>query len=117
MIQHLPGPNKPTVRVLDKQSLATAGESTPHEMMVLVRPDYVVVAGDVETLRKFSQQLDAGSRGFASTEFGHRLQRSYANGLTMLAGVDLQRILRKAPIPPDKDQVLQQTGFADVQYL
>ena len=117
MIQHLPGPNKPAVRVLDKQSLATAVESTPHEMMVLVRPDYVVVAGDVETLRKFSQQLDSGTRAFASTEFAHRLQRSYANGLTMLAGVDLQRILRKAPIPPDKDQTLQQLGFADVKYL
>jgi hypothetical protein len=52
---------------------------------------------------------------FATTPFGQRPQRSYTRGAAVLAGADLQRILRQAPIPPQQNQVLQQTGFGDMQ--
>src|SRR6266498_85601 len=66
----LAGPNKPTLRVLDKQSLASATEGTSHEPVVLVRPDYVIAASDLETLRNFDRLLDSGTRDSASTAFG-----------------------------------------------
>ena len=110
------GAAKPPVRVLDKAGLASATETMPRGMTVLVRPDYVIAASDLKTLRDFDQQLDSGIHNFASTSFGQRLQQSYDGGVAVLAGADLQTILRHAPIPPQQSQVLQRTGFADVKY-
>ena len=109
--------SKPAVRVLDKAGLAAATENTPREMQVLVRSDYVIAAFDLETLHTFNRQLDTGAGDFATTPFGQRLQRSYNGGATVLAGADLKRILQQVPIPPQQNQVLQQTGIGDMNYL
>lgn len=108
--------SKPSVRVLDKSGLAAATESKPHQLTVLVRPDFVIAGPDLETVRNFSRQLDMGKREFASTDFGRRLQQGYAGGAAVLAGADLQTILRLAPLPTQQSQMLQQTGFADMKY-
>jgi hypothetical protein len=108
--------SKPTVRVLDKSGLAGATESIPRQFTVLVRPDFVIAAPDLETVRNFSRQLDLGKREFASKEFGQRLQQGYSGGVAVIAGADLQTILAQAPLPPQQGQILQQTGFADMKY-
>jgi hypothetical protein len=108
--------SKPTVRVLDKSGLAGATESTPRQFTVLVRPDFVIAAPDLETARNFSRQLDMGRREFASKEFGQRLQQGYSGGVAVIAGADLQTILSQAPLPPQQGQILQQTGFGDMKY-
>lgn len=108
--------SKPTVRVLDKSGLAGATESTPRQFTVLVRPDFVIAAPDLETARNFSRQLDVGKREFASLEFGQRLQQGYSGGVAVIAGADLQTILSQAPLPPQQGQILQQTGFGDMKY-
>jgi type II secretory pathway pseudopilin PulG len=108
--------SKPTVRVLDKSGLAGATESMPRQFTVLVRPDFVIAAPDLETVRNFSRQLDLGKREFASKEFGQRLQQGYSGGVAVIAGADLQTILAQAPLPPQQGQILQQTGFSDMKY-
>lgn len=108
--------SKPAVRVLDKSELLSATESTPRQLTVLVRPDFVIAGPDLETVRNFSRHLDTGKHEFVSTEFGERLQQSYKGGAAVIAGADLQTILSQAPIPPQQSQMLQQTGFADMKY-
>ena len=119
MIADLAGRSKPGVLVLDPQALAAA-ETKPAagDLLILVRPDFVVAALDLPTLRKFNSRLDQANRGFAATPFGHRVDQAYAGGVTMLAAADLQKLLSKVPQSSNADQMtLQRSGFSDMKFL
>jgi len=119
MITELAGKSKSSVHVLDQQELAAA-ETKPAagDLLVLVRPDFVVAALNLATLRKFNSRLEQGSRGFVATPFGHRVEQAYAAGVTMLAAADLQKLLSKVPQASNADQMtLQRSGFSDMKYL
>jgi len=48
------------VRVLDLQELATAKDTgLPQDLVVLVRPDFVLAAVDLATLRSFNRRGDS----------------------------------------------------------
>jgi len=119
VLKDLAAKSTPGVRVLDMQELAVAQDALPgQELLVLVRPDYVVAALDVDTLRSFNVRLDRANSEFVSTPFGQRVAQAYEDGVTIIAATDLQQILSK--LPADKKQdlgTLQRTGFADVKYL
>jgi type IV pilus assembly protein PilA len=116
---------KPGVRVLDAQELATAtdsgtaakGSSTAKELVVLVRPDYVVAALDLATLRSFSARLDGRSKEFASTLFAQRIVKEYESGVTVVAAADLQKLLKQIPAAAKANANFERSGFADVKYL
>ena len=119
MITELAGKSKSGVLVLDPQELVAA-ETKPAagDLLILVRPDFVVGALDLATLRKFNSRLDQASRGFVATPFGHRVDQAYAGGVTMLAAADVQKILSKVPRAPNTDQMtLQRSGFSDMKFL
>src|SRR5277367_5136 len=108
----------PSVRVLDEQELATAKEKAGvDDLIVLVRNDFVVASSDLATLRSFNAKLAKGSREFASTPFGERITKEYANGVTILAATDLHKIVSQISPSKDVQTSLQRTGFADVKYL
>ena len=111
--------SKPGVRVLDLQELAAAQDRPAgQDVLVLVRPDYVVAALDVATLRSFNTRLDRGSREFVSTAFGQRVAQAYEDGVTIVAATDLQQILSKIASGNKQDlATLQRTGFAEMKYL
>jgi type IV pilus assembly protein PilA len=113
------GNSPPQLRVFDPQQLAIAkDQGSTKEPIVLVRPDFVVVAFDLSTLRRFNAQLDKNGGNFISTPFGQRLEQAYQGGAGILAGVDLQKIISQFPQGHKKDQLLfQRTGFADLKYL
>jgi hypothetical protein len=119
MITELAGKSKPGVLVLDPQELAAAEtKPAPGDLLILVRPDFVVGALDLATLRKFNSRLDRASRGFVGTPFGHRVEQAYIGGATTLAAADLQKILSKVPQGAGPDQMtLQRSGFGDMKYL
>lgn len=119
MVNELAGKSKPGVRVLDPQELASAKDGRPaEELVLLVRPDFVVAGLNLATLRRFNARLDQGSRGFASTPFGQRVVLGYEGGVTMLAAADLHKILSQVPLGTQQDQAaFQRTGFADMKYL
>jgi hypothetical protein len=79
-------------RVLDASELAVAKDSPGPAVLVL--PDLLVAAGDLTTLRHFNEQLEHKNQVFLSTAFGQRLAQSYHEGLTGVAGADMQRVLR-----------------------
>lgn len=113
------GKSKPVVRVMDTQELALAPElSPPEELLVLVRPDFVVVANDLASLRNFSSRLDSRTVGFASTPFGQKVASSYEGGVTMLGALDVQTLLTQIPPGASQDRMLlERTGVADMKYI
>jgi type IV pilus assembly protein PilA len=120
-VNEIAGKPKPNIRVLDPQELAAAKDGAPvpaEQPVILVRPDYVVAALDLASLRKFNAQLDRGGRPFVATPFGQRVVRGYEGGVTVLAAADVHKILSLAP-PGNKQSELsfQRSGFADMKYL
>ncbi len=111
--------SKPGVRVLDLKELATAADKgATEELLVLVRPDFVVAATDVATLRSFNARIAQGRREFVTTPFGQRVLQEYRGGVTILSATDMQKILSQVPLgTKDAQQSLQRSGFADMKYL
>ena len=119
MLKDFAGKSEPTVRVLDVEELAVAKE-TPAAMQleILVRPDFVIGSRDLAPVRDFNSRLNARSRDFASTPYGQRLQQSYKGGTSIVAAVDLQKILKQVLSGSDKNRMtLQRSGFADMKYV
>ncbi len=118
MVEELAGKSKPALRVLSPQELAIAEDRRPaQELVVLVRPDFVVGALDLATLRSFNARLDRGSREFVSTPFGRRVVQAYEGGVTILAAADLHKILNQVPPGTKQNQMtFQRTGLADMKY-
>lgn len=117
IVQH-GGESGANVRVLDLPGLSAAKEKSPkQQLLVLVRPDFVVAADNLALLRSFSSKLDQHGQEFLSNPFGQRVSQEYQGGLTILAAVDLQRILAQSSPAPVQDATLQRSGFADMKYL
>jgi type II secretory pathway pseudopilin PulG len=107
-----------TIRVLDPHDLETAQTSTAQDLVVLVRPDFLIVASDLASLRDFSSRLTKASREFASTAFGQRVAKEYAHGVTLLAAADLKKVLKQLPLETKQSRAsFEQSGFADLNYL
>ncbi len=119
LIEQYGGEAKAGVHVMDPQKLATVlGTLKSGDLLVLVRPDFIIASEDLKLLRSFSAQLDKKSNaGLLSTPFGKRAAMEYQGGLTMLAAVDLQTILRKSPSSVKDDIGFKNSGFEDVKYF
>jgi hypothetical protein len=111
--------SKPSVRVLDPQELAKTEDPPSSETpVILVRPDFVVVALNVAALRSFSARLDHSSKTFASTAFGQRIAQAYDGGATVVGAADLHKFLQQIPTGTEQErETFERTGFADVNYL
>jgi len=119
MIGEVAGKSNSGVRVMNQQELgAMEGKPAAGDLLLLVRPDYIVGALDLVTLRKFNARLDAASRGFVATPFGHKVEQVYSGGVTTLAAADLQKILSQVPPGTNQDKLLfDRSGFAEMKYL
>jgi hypothetical protein len=115
----LGGKSKPDVRVFDPQEFTAMKEKPAGgELLLLVRPDFVVGALDLATLRKFNAQLDQTDNGFAATPFGQRIEQAYGDGVTTLAAADMQKIVSNVAQGAPQGQIpFQKSGFADMKYL
>lgn len=112
------GKAKPGVRVLNSQELAAAQPGAKNELLVLVRPDFVLAATDLATLRKFSSRVDdRHAREFAASPFGQRIQQEYNGGATLVAAADIHKLLAQAPVStPQAHAALDRSGFAEMKY-
>jgi type IV pilus assembly protein PilA len=114
----LSGKSKSTVRILNPQELATTEDNGhSNDLVVLVRPDFVVASLNLATLRAFNARLTGTSREFSSTPFGQRVSLEYQSGLTILGAADLHNILEQMPPAMRQNPSFQRSGFADVKYL
>ena len=118
MLNELGNKSKPSVRVFDPQELAKAEDLPSETPVILVRPDFAVVALNVTALRSFSTRLDYGSKTFASTAFGQRIAQEYDGGATVVGAADLHKLLQQVPTGTEQERgMFERTGFADMNYL
>jgi hypothetical protein len=108
------------VHVVNEAQLGAVSGQSEKELFVLVRPDFVAASGNAAALQRFSAALNRGAGGFAGTPFGRRIGASYQKGVGMLFAADLETMAarRAAEYPSQhREQVMAQTGLADVQFL
>lgn len=112
------GKSTQALRVLSVQDLATLKDTGPAQQpVILVRPDFVLGALDVATLRSFNPRMERNAREFVSTEFGQRVARAYEGGTVAVGAANLQKILSEIPRSADQNEtVFQRAGFSDVKY-
>jgi type IV pilus assembly protein PilA len=109
---------KPPVRIFDLPGLAAVVSASTQDVLILVRPDFVVAATDLPTLRKFNARLDRGAKEFASAPFGRRIAQSYEGGMTTVIAADLQEPLQQIPFTKPQDRaIFHRTGFSDLKYV
>jgi len=118
ILKELPGKSRSDIRVLGLQELASAKvTATKDELIVVVRPDFVLAAQSLDAARDFNQVLDAKKGGFAATEFGQRIAQSYRGGTVMLGAGDLHSFLSEIQKPEADAKMLERSGFSNVKYL
>ena len=107
---------KSDLHVLDQQSLSslTVGE---RGMIMLVRPNMLVVGGDAASVQQMSAQLDAGATQFASTDFGQRILNVYSQGTETVVAANLGQILNASHAQQQDSAALRNSGFNDIKYL
>ncbi len=107
---------KANLHVLDPESLSSlAGDE--RGMIMLVRPNMLVVGGDAAAVRQMSAQLDAGATVFAGTDFGQRIAAIYSRGTETLFAANIGQILTGTHTPQEDSKALQNSGFNEIKYL
>lgn len=118
MLKEQAGKTKPAALVMDPAELAATNDLPSNDPVILVRPDLVVLAENLATLRPFNANLENNVKDFALTDFGKRLNRGYDGGATIIAGGDIHRIFDHIPSGSKQNQVaLERTGFSDMKFL
>jgi hypothetical protein len=111
------GKSQSPVRVLDLQQLTQAKSGSGEQLVVLVRPDFVIAAESLEAVRGFNAFLDARTTDFASTPFGQRLTEAYQGGTSALMAADLHTIMNRIPSgTPQNQKIFDRTGLRDAKY-
>jgi type IV pilus assembly protein PilA len=121
MLKELPDKSKTGLRILDPKELALlkpTAKSSSSDLLILVRPDFVIASSDLEVLRSFNSLVEARKEDFASTPFGQRVAQAYQGGTSIVAAGDLHTILSQVPHgTAENDRMLERTGFSDMKYL
>jgi hypothetical protein len=127
IIKDLPDKSTSNIRVLDLQELSGAKsekhekseKKTAHgELDILIRPDFVIAGSDLDAVRNINQLFEGKSGAFAATPFGQRLEQTYQSGASVMAAVDLHKLMSKLPPgKPENREMFERSGFKDVKYL
>jgi hypothetical protein len=107
------------LRILGEDELLAAASTATHEMIAVVGEQYVMFSPSLATLRLVDAQLKSNAGGLAQTGFGQRLTGTYAHGVGLLLGVDLQQIMatNRTHVTDARKQAFLVTGFNGADYL
>ncbi|MGC2638534.1 MAG: FecR family protein [Acidobacteriaceae bacterium] len=87
----------------------------------LVRDREVVFSNSLAALRQVNGQLDAGTSGFASSDFGRQIGAAYSRGAGIILAANLHAMIRngmaQASRKAVKDAALESSGLNGLQYL
>jgi len=104
------------LHVVDSQSLSSLARDQ-RGMIMLVRPNILVVGGDATSVRQMSAQLDAGATLFAGTDFGRRIASVYSRGTETLVAANIGQVLDSTHTQQGDSKALRNSGFHDIKYL
>ncbi|HZU29711.1 MAG TPA: FecR domain-containing protein [Candidatus Angelobacter sp.] len=120
---------KAHIQIVDQQELSQINpQKKGHQLLILVRPDFVAAAVDVNTLKQFSAGLNVssgpnqGGGGFAASPFGQRISAQYQSGAEILFAANLAVMTsihqaNRNAAPERVNQNLERSGLSDVEYL
>jgi hypothetical protein len=106
--------------VLDESTLnSTIGDTQGKSAYALVGAKVVIFSNSIDTLKTIDAQMNAGSSGFAASDFGQRIKAAYDRGAGVILAANLQEMLAGSTNHGGRhsDAFLQQSGLADVRYL
>ncbi|MGC2467053.1 MAG: FecR domain-containing protein [Candidatus Acidiferrum sp.] len=104
------------LHIVDPQSLSSLAIGQ-RGMIMLVRPNMLVVGGSAASVQQMSSQLDAGATPFAGTDFGQQIAGVYTQGAETLVAANLGEILTSTHNQQENSSVLRNSGFNDIKYL
>jgi hypothetical protein len=107
---------KTDLRAVDLQSLSSLA-ADERGMIMLVRPNMLIVGADAASVRQMSARLDGGTMNFAGTDFGQRIVTVYSRGTETLVAADLGQILASSNSQQGDSKALRNSGFNDLKYL
>jgi hypothetical protein len=117
--------SRPGLTVLDEKALqgASSGNSG-NGVYALVREKEVVFSNSIGTLKAIDAQLNAGSSGFAGTDFGQQITAAYSRGAGVILAADLHQMMtgmeerKNARGNGSKgDAFFNESGISSVRYL
>ncbi len=83
--------------VLDESALHSAsGGKQGNGAYALVGAKEVIFSNSIDTLKTIDAQLNAGSSGFAASDFGQRIKAAYDRGAGVILAANLQQMLAGA---------------------
>jgi hypothetical protein len=104
------------LHVVDLKSISSLA-GNQRGMIMLVRPDMLVVGGDAASVQQMSAQLDAGASSFSGTDFGKRIANVYSHGTETLVAANLGQLLNSTHSQQADSTALRNSGFNDIKYL
>jgi hypothetical protein len=106
--------------VLDESALRSAtGVKQGNGAYAVVGPKQAIFSNSIDTLKTIDAQMNAGSSGFAGSDFGQRIKAAYDRGAGVILAANLQQMLTGTLNHGGKnaDAFLQQSGISGVRYL
>ncbi len=106
--------------VLDESALSGAtADKKGNGAYALVREKEVVFSNSIDTLKTIDAQLNAGSSGFAASDFGQRIKAAYNRGAGVILAANLQEMLAGTESHGAKkgEAFLEKSGMSGVRYL
>jgi len=107
--------------VLDEAGLAAMAPTSGRRGYALVRDHEVILAPTVSALKQLNAQLNAGSSGFADSDFGKRITAAYGRGAGVIFAANMQAMLQQKQANTRKGDAarnaLENSGLTKVQYL
>jgi hypothetical protein len=109
------------LHVVEPESLSSLSGNT-RGMIMLVRPNMLVVGGDAASVQRMNAQLEVGASLFAGTDFGKRIVNVYSRGTEILVAANLGQMVSTArqnspANSQGESKSFQSSGFSNIQYL
>ena len=109
--------------VFDETSLnaATTSEGHEHGGFALIRQHEAVFSNSIAMLKQLNTQLNAGSSGFATGDFGKQITAAYSRGAGVILAADLHQMMGKMHVNLHGNQHFSNaenaSGIDGVRYL
>lgn len=105
--------------IYDEKALSATKSADAFGQYALVRDHEVVFSNSLATLKLIDAQLNTGSSGFASSDFGKQIEAAYGRGAGIILAADLHQMVLSAEArgPRAHQAQIENSGLEKIQYL
>ena len=115
--------SKPGLTLYDESSLAAARvpSQTKAGGYALIRSHEAVFSNSLATLKQVDAQLNSGTSGFATSDFGQQISAAYRRGAGIILAADVHQMMANRTNAQRSEHhasaAIQTTGMDGIQYL